>query len=823
MNLFIKLILRNLKQKKTRIILIFITLVFTTITLSTAVFLKEGAINARVNHLKDSTLNSQLLIVTKSTNPDSIFFEKDSVVKDIKSIQGIEYLSPRITTRGTINKFNNLAVTLIGIDYEVQRKAYDFEILSMESIEPFENKIIIGKKFSDENNIKISDSIELEVNNEIKSFKVCAIAENKGLLDNNFTLILPLNDLSSLMGKKDLISSIGVSLTDLSKIDSVSNSIKQKLDLNKYEVNERYDLDYYNSFVESINVAISIFSIFSILISLYLGYTSSKTAIYEKINQVATLKTLGATKLNLYMMFLVENISIAICASLIGIAVAIPIINRVISMIAESNGFIEFTIIKVLFIIVGVILTNILSTIISLVKVLSISAIDIIKGRSDLDGNKGQKAVAIVGALMLIISFIFFYTSSNESNGVLKLIIGLILFVVGFILIFRVSHWLLSKSIFRIFGYFGPECRAANKNFSRNTKYSKESIIITAMVISLAFVSFNLSDIISKAVLDIYPGIDLCIGSTSNLKENGLANLEGIENVYHQYRTTINVEKKEWQVVGLDVNNYKEISFEKFKEQEKNNVFDELMSSDTIVISTTFKKNTGYDIGDTVKLEKESKEYRYKIVGVASTFENMGKMLYLSQKTFERDFNDSSTSFQLVKIHDGYNVYDLENSIQDKFGDNITSITSLENMQQRNKIQNQNVFYLINILFSISIIVAFYCLNNNLVINILTTLKVYGIKRAVGMSKLQGYKITLYENLMISLEGGLFGILLGYGTLHFINEILTFYIGDLSLIISNKVILILIFISIIIGFISFLYPFILLRKLNIIDSIKGIE
>ncbi|MBT1279730.1 FtsX-like permease family protein [Thermoanaerobacter sp. CM-CNRG TB177] len=144
-------------------------------------------------------------------------------------------------------------------------------------------------------------------------------------------------------------------------------------------------------------------------------------------------------------------------------------------------------------------------------------------------------------------------------------------------------------------------------------------------------------------------------------------------------------------------------------------------------------------------------------------------------------------------------------------------------MKKLNAEYNNRLFLIVNALFLISVFISIFSLNNNLIINVLTQVRYFAIKRTVGMSLKQLLFSIICEGVIIGFEGGIFGLLFGFCLNLFIVKILSYYVGDLSFGYNYLVYLILLLSSIFIGFISSIYPFIKIRKINIVEAIKGIE
>ncbi len=823
MRVFLKLAFRNIKRKKLRFFLLFLTFILSALTIMTAVFFKDAAINSRVESFRDLRLNNQILISAKDTKEP--YFNASDVTQKLQKIKGIKNMVVRLTAGANINKPDGDIISLVGTDYDEQKKVYQFKLIKSADVEPFAGKAIISKSSSLKYNLQLGSNMEVYYNNKKASFKVVGISEDKGIFAYEGMVFISLKDASKLYDKEGFASSVGITITNLDEISEVYDAIKKSIG-SKFEVGQNYDMDYYNAYVGTLSMAINIFAIFAIFITLFLTYSTFKTIIHERISQIGTLRSIGTSKKQVIISIYIENMLIVIFSTFVGILASIPLIKCFLKIITESDIVLEMSYWKIFLIFIGLVAAGLLSILSSISKAMSISIVDIIKGNIKKHSIKNKYPKYITGAILLLLSLLCMVYNEKLNNGLLVLIIGLAAFVISFIVLIELFHRILAVTLFKVFNYFGAEIRLVLKESKRDFSKSSESLILICIVIGIAYLSFVTSFLVKESANKVYSGTDIYlsgINSTDGIADK-ISKIDGVQNVVQQLRTKRNIDGIDVEISGVDPDKYKPVSFEIFKKPNKDYVFGELNRNRNIIVTTTFSKSTNKKIGDYVEIKTGNNSFNYKIIGICSSFENMGKVLFISKDNYINDIASNNYILYLIKIKNGYIPDLMVKRLESKLNENeYSSITTLKQMMEYNNEQNEKIFLIVNILFFISAFVSIICLNNNLIINILTRTRVYAIERTIGMSKCQLFKVILGEGVLLCIEGGILGLVLGYIMNLYLVRILAYYIGDLTSSINYIICIVLLVASVIIGLLSAIYPYRKLCKMNIVQSIKGVE
>lgn len=820
MKIMFKLAIVNIRRKKMRYFLLMVTFILSSLVLVTSIFFKDAAVKTRENELRDNSLNSQLLITAKSDSKN-IYFSPDLVIKNLKELNGIEYICTKCGGSAYYNTSKD-QINIVGIDFNVENQIYPFHFVKSYNASTNEKKIIISKSYAEKHNLDIKDKMIISNANREMEFTVSGITKDDGVFKNNNLAFISLCDAQKIFDQNEKVYSIGITIDNLDEINKITDNVKSILP-SYLVVNQQYDLDFFKSYVESINTALTIFAVFSILVAIYLTYSTFKTILFERLAEIGTLKSIGVSKKQICITSYIENLLIVSSSTIIGSIISIPILNRIIFLIVGSKVIIEIEYLKVMFVIFLLIASGLSSITYTIYQINKISVISIIKGEVISIKENKKYLKYLTGILCLIASICILIIGDKFKYGLKIYIFGLCLFIMSFFMLIKIVHIFINTYIFKPICNLNSKIYVLIKEFTRNYGKSAQSLIIISIVIAITYFSLNLSQIIKNSIGKVYDGYDITIseyGAESDDLVQKLMQVKGINSVISEIRTDMNIKNISIQLSGINYQEYSPSAFGVIKSGEKKHMIDMLNHDRNVIITTTFAKNTNTKLNDTLIINNHS----YKVIGIVSSFENMGKELFISKNNYLNDIVFNKTCFYIIKSKKNYKIQDIIKDIDSSINHQSYNYTvnSLEEIKNMNNQENNKIFLIINILIGISVVVIILCLNNNLIINVLSRTKELSIKRTVGMSLMQIFINITLEGAFLGIEGGMLGLILGFTSNLFLIKILSFYIGDLNVCFNTSILFLLMLISGAIGFLSSLFPFKCFSKINIMQSIKDI-
>ncbi|ACQ52158.1 putative ABC transporter, permease protein [Clostridium botulinum Ba4 str. 657] len=788
--------------------------------LSTSI-IKDSAIKIREDQLRKTTLNSQLLITT--ADEENPFFNPKDIINSIKDIDGISHIVPRIG--GMAKDYKTLKdVNIIGVDLNKQKAAFPIELIDKYKIKDKENEIIINEKYAKENSLKVGAKIKLVIGTRNKEFIISVISKNTGVFDPSMnTAMISIDNAQYLLDQKDNAYSIGITIKNLDDINNMIEEIKPKVS-SKFIIQQRYDMDYFKSYVGTIDMALKIIGVLSIFITLFLTYSTFSLIIYERLHQIGILRSLGISKKDIKVSVIVENLLIVLSSIVIGSVLTIPFVRLILNYIVQG-GYFTLDLRKFLFIDLIIIIFSVLVILVSLRKILNMSVINLLKGigKKYYTNKIGKIFKFSFEVLLLIVSVVILISEYKRENGTLALILGALFFIISFVflakLLLIMFNWIYQK----IFSIFKGSVRILFKELVMQFSNIVDIVIITSIIICSIYVSVTLKNMINNGVMNVYGNADLMLSIDGTVEDftDKIKNIKYIKNSLLQSRATKVIKDTKVDIAGIDGSQYKKDFSTEIIKKGKNNIFDKLDDGKNIIITTTFSKNTGVNLNDSLKIN----EVNYKVIGVVSSFENMGKVLFVSKDNFNKDIRVKDKDLCLIKVNSKQiksTTNEIEKLFKDKY-ENKYSIQELTVLNEENNNNNKKTFTIVNVLICISTIICIISMSNNVTINLLSRKKVYATKGALGISKGYLSKCILFEAIVLGSYSGIFGLGLGVTLSNYINKILSYYIGDMVFIKDYKIMVILVLISIGITAISYIYPMRKIYRINIIDEIKSDE
>ena len=341
------------------------SILFLIVTLISFFLLSGSVLNTTVNNIsknlyKDVNFGFNIESVDKSNKE----IEKDTLkkIEELKGITTKNYIfSKPVNVEGkkvvqenqniTLNdeiKNNSNLVMLIGITASKSNIDFKSEVLKLEKGRHIEendnNKIMIHEKFAELNNVNLGDKIKLA--QEGKSLELEVVGIYSGEKTNTFnglssdfientvyTDYKASQELSNLIANNK-VTSVEYGVEDPTKLDDVIKTV-EKLGINNLMVsksNKNYEL--ITSSVESITKITNMIRIGSVVVGVVILSLILMFWVRERTYEIGILLSLGTSKVNLVLQFIVEVLLVTI----VGLITALGIEITTIKYLASNVG-----------------------------------------------------------------------------------------------------------------------------------------------------------------------------------------------------------------------------------------------------------------------------------------------------------------------------------------------------------------------------------------------------------------------------------------------------------------------------------------------------
>ena len=181
--------------------------------------------------------------------------------------------------------------------------------------------------------------------------------------------------------------------------------------------------------------------------------------------------------------------------------------------------------------------------------------------------------------------------------------------------------------------------------------------------------------------------------------------------------------------------------------------------SDEVILGEIYADDNDYEVGDTIKIEGEE----FEVVGIFETGDsNMAGGVFTSiSKVAEIQDDEDSISNIYVKVNKGEDPQTVADRIDEMYGDNITTITSVMEMEQMADMLNmlQASTWAISLL---AIVVGGLGIINTMLMSVFERTREIGVLKAVGWSNKRILIMIIGESLVITVVSAIVGSLIGF-------------------------------------------------------------
>ncbi len=525
-----------------------------------------------------------------------------------------------------------------------------------------------------------------------------------------------------------------------------------------------------------INTALLAFAGVAIFVGAYIIQNTFRIIVAQRSKELALLRAVGATRMQVIRMVLYEAFFVSILASVIGIVVGV-FISYAIRNLANSVGLGladgELTVLPrtiIVAMLVGIIVTM-LSALMPAVRASRVTPVEALR---DNESSAKQKSLFRRGVVSFVIimvgtALLIFGLNGDIANPIYYVGGGVFLMFVGVSSFAPILTAPFANTVgwpfAKLRGVSGQIALRNTKRTPRRTASTAAALMIGVSLVALVSIFANsIKATVDETIAETLPSDitfyapDFVSGVSSDLTsrlreipEIGVvsrtnyvfgAKIDGLS------ETGIGIEPDSFNaVVALSVND---------------NALDRLQGN-TVVVRTVFLEEQGWSVGDLVDLQLSLNDTRQ--VEIIGTFEETFDSTYIFNREIYLEQLDRLPKDTVVYANyaDGVSADEgrplVDELIKEEFP--ASTAQSASELVEQTKEQIDGLLGLFWGLLGFAIIIAVLGIANTLALSIAERTRELGLLRAVGMTRRQIRTMVRAESVMISLFGATLGVLMG--------------------------------------------------------------
>lgn len=339
MSLAFSIGMRFLKSSKGQTALIIIGIV---IGVAVQVFVGSLIDGLQVS-LVDGTIGSSSHVTITQETDGETFEEDQELIDNLEEDERLTAVSPSFSQNGFILEDDDetQAVLLRGFEIEDANAIYSFDEALIEGDLPSSaDEIIVGKEFSEKNEVEVGDNLDF-----LASAEEGSDLEVVGLFDlgiaslNESWLVAELDTTQAVFGEEDQLSSIETQVDDVFAADEIADDIEGNVeDEGLVTTNWKVENESLLSGLTGQSISSYMIQIF-VLVAVLLGIASVLAISgVQKSKQLGILKAMGIKDRTAGLIFLFQGFILGTIGAIIGAAVGLGLIYAFSVFVKNPDG-----------------------------------------------------------------------------------------------------------------------------------------------------------------------------------------------------------------------------------------------------------------------------------------------------------------------------------------------------------------------------------------------------------------------------------------------------------------------------------------------------
>ncbi len=730
----------------------------------------------------------------------------------------------------------------LGFSVDPKRPALN-SLALVEGNWPGTNQIVIDQATGNKKDLKVGQTIGVQANGPTLQMRISGFVHFGGASSLGGATLSGFNlptaqRLFQRIGKLDQIrAKAKPGVTPAKLADEIRTILPPHTQVRTGQAQAKSDAKDTESFLNFLQDFLLAFGGIALFVGSFVIANSLSITITQRTRELATLRTLGASRRQVRRSIVIEGFAIGTLASILGIAVGLGLgvglfkLFDLVGFTLPNNGLVLHQRTVIVALVVGILVT-VIASLRPAFRATRVPPIAAAREGSELPPGRFAKYRPIGSALLTALGFALviygLFAHGLGTKGVLlSMGVGTLLIFIGVSLLAarfaRPLAWVLGAPASRFGGAAGALARDnARRNPQRTASTASALMIGLALVTLVAVIAAGITKSFRGAVNDLWVSgyaitaqnnfdpIPIAAGNAAARTPGvqAIANVRGgdaeILNGVHQATAVGPGGAQIFNMTWLDGGN--------------STVFTRLGAHGAFT-DKSFAKSHNLTIGSPLTLTAPTgKSIDVKVIGIFDppTGGSPFGVVTISDKAWDKIYDTPQNLFSFVRMKGGETDADraaLERQL--KAFPNAKVQTKKEFID--NQISGLNA--ILNVLFvllALSVIVSLFGIVNTLILTVFERTRELGMLRAIGMTRRQVRRMIRAESVITALMGGVIGIALGL----VLGGLLAARIDFIVFALPWKQVIFFAIAAVVVGVVAAIFPARRAAKLNVLEALQ---
>ena len=717
---------------------------------------------------------------------------------------GLDAIAPRIEGYGNVTRKHardSQTFQIIGIDvlaepflrHHFDRESADFDISSFIGTP---NSAIMLESTAKQLDLFEGSEFAVNVGGVKHTFSLAGIIHDNNIINQNSfgsVLFVDIATAQEVLGMQGRVNQIDLAIPDNRQRETLIANIRTLLPEYATIVTAESQGYALSQMTNAFQLNLTALSLLALIVGIFLIYNTMTFSIVQRRTTFASLRTIGTTRRQIFIIVMTEALVIAIVATGIGLFLGVQLGSSLLNHVTQTINDLYFVLtIQHLHVtgwsllkggIIGIAATLIAVIPPALEATRTTSQMHVSRSHMEYKYRKTISRFALIGSVLVVAGYIVL---KLPTDNLYLSFTGLFVIVIGFAMLIPLFTLLVIQSIVPVFkNRFGHLAAISARGISAS--FSRTGIAVTSLAIAIAtsigvaimIHSFRLSvvDWLDKTLhADVYVkpvGINSPTG-TGSLSSRWLDKFNALPEVssISIYRNVlIQTSRGATQLNVLQIPNAQLTEF-LLLEGDAQKIRSDFYNSDVVLISEPYAFRNNLHLYDTLSLVTDKGAHDFVVGGVYVDYGSERGIITLSRMTYLRHWDDRSISSLGIYARSGTSISELKAALKDVVAREVASPINTGNVQDLSILTNQEIreatvatfdhtFAITQVLRWLAICIAVIGILSALMAIQIERSREIALMRAIGLTPRQVWFITSSETGIIGFLVGVLAMLLG--------------------------------------------------------------